>query len=268
MSFKLKKRLALAFVWLVLALMYVPILILVIYSFTDSRSMSTWNGFTFYLYVQMISDSEIMSALANTLVIAVSSSLLAMLIGTVSAVGIFYLKVRARAAANLVNQITVINADIVTAVAFMVFFVRTKLLPDGYATLILTHTMITIPYVVLSVTPKLARLDPNLYDAGQDLGAGAFRSLVTVVFPQLIPGMISGFALAFTLSLDDFVITKLNNGGTVDTISTYLYTRLAKKGVKPVLRALSAAIFIVSLIILVSVNVYSKRKAKRAFGIK
>jgi spermidine/putrescine transport system permease protein len=264
MNPKLKRGLCLAFVYLVLAVMYVPIIILVVYSFTDSRSMNTWNGFTLELYAEMFGNSEIMSALGNTLVIAVSSSFLAMLIGAVSAVGIFYLKKRAHTAANLINQITVINADIVTAVAFMVFFVHTKLLPDGYATLILTHTMITIPYVILSVTPKLAQLDPNLYEAGQDLGAGAFRSVFTVVFPQRIPGMVSGFALAFTLSLDDFVITNFNNGGTVDTISTYLYKGLRTKGVQSVLRALSALIFIASLVILLGINIYSKRRAKRA----
>ncbi len=259
---KFKKALALAFVYLVLALMYLPIIVLIIYSFTEARNIGQWSGFSVGLYIKLFYNDEIMEALLNTLIVALTSSALATAIGTISAVGIFYLRKIPKAVANSVNQITVINADIVTAVAFMLFFMAVKIFPEGFLTLIISHTMITIPYVVLAVLPRLGQLNPNTYEAGLDVGAGPMRTLFTVVIPQLIPSMVSGFALAFTLSLDDYVITKFN-GGEVVTISTYLYSKVAKKGIIPVLKALSSLIFLVSLSILVLINVYNRRKAKK-----
>jgi len=264
---KLKKAIALTFAYVMLILMYVPIVILIIYSFTESRTIGNWTGFSFQLYVNMFNDTEIMGALKNSLIIALSSSILATLIGTFSAVGIYHLRKAPKMYMDTVSQITMVNADIVTGIAFMLFFLMIKVIPDGFLTLIIAHTMICIPYVIMSVTPRLTQLNPNLYEAGLDLGSSPMKTMWTVMLPQLIPGMISGFALAFTLSLDDFVITKFINGN-VDTISTYLYTKIKIKGVQPELRAMSTVILVAIMLVLVFINVYNKiKKNKTTKGV-
>jgi len=271
---KMQKTIALSFVFVVLALMYVPILFLIIYSFTYTNSglVGDWGGFDLRSYGYIFEterngsfENTLLAALGNTLLIAVTSGLLAVLIGTVSAVGIFYLKRRMKATANTLNQIIVVNADIVTAVAFMTFFFLIGLRDYGLVTLIIAHTMITVPFVILTVSPRLGQLNKNLYDAGLDLGAGPMRTLFTVVMPQLIPSMLAAFAIAFTLSVDDFVVTYFNNGGAggINTLSTYLYTSFKQTRVVQQLRALSSLIFILSFAILLFVNFRKKRKAKK-----
>lgn len=266
MNKKFQKALALSFVFLVLAIVYVPILILIVYSFTSAKVVGVWNGFTLDPYISLLSDSDIMEALVNTLVIAVVSSFIATIIGTIAAIGIHNLKRRAKNFTNTLSQVTVVNADIVTAVAFMLFFSLVGLRSYGYVTLIIAHSMITIPFVILMVSPRLGQLNANLYDAGLDLGAPPMRTLFTVILPQLIPSMIAGFAMAFTLSLDDFVITQFNNAKMVETLSTYLYNQLAKKGVSAELKSLSSVIFIVSFVILIFVNLYSSKKKTKKVG--
>lgn len=261
---KVKKALCLSFVYLMLAVMYLPILVLIIYSFTTSKSIGVWNGFTLSLYVQVFNDSEMMGAVGNSLIVALVSSLLATFIGTLTAIGIFYARKKwYKSVLNMMTQITMVNAEIVTGVAFMLLFLAVRFIPKGFATLIIAHTMITVPYVIMSVLPRLSQLNPNLYEAGLDLGAGPIRTMFIVLLPQLIPSMISGFALAFTLSLDDFVVTKFVNGN-VTTISTYLYNKIAKKGVMPALRALSSLIFVVILLVLAALNISAHRKRKKA----
>jgi len=259
---KLKKVIALTFVYITLILMYVPIIILIIYSFTESRTIGNWTGFSVQLYINMFEDPEIMGALTNSVIIALASSLLATAIGTFSAVGIYHLRKAPKVYMDTVSQITMVNADIVTGIAFMLFFLIIKVIPDGFGTLIIAHTIICIPYVIMSVTPKLTQLNPNLYEAGLDLGSPPIKTMLTVILPQLIPGMIAGFALSFTLSLDDFVITKFINGD-VDTISTYLYTKIKVKGVQPELRAMSTVILLAIMLILVFINVYNKIKKNK-----
>lgn len=258
---KWQKALCYTFLSLVLLAMYIPIIVLVIYSFTEAKSIGVWTGFSFELYKELFTDSEIMGAIANSLILALVSATLATAIGTLGAIGIYHLRKRPRKVMEGVNRITMVNADIVTAVAFMMFFIAVQFLPDGWATLIISHTMVCIPYVVMSVMPRLTQLNPNLYEAGQDLGAGPMRVLVTVLLPQLIGAMLSGFMLSVTISLDDFVITKFNGGSEVQTISVYLYTKL-KKGVKPVLRAMSTLILVVITLILVAINVIQSRRQK------
>lgn len=265
MNAKLKKALALSFVYLMLAVTYIPILILVIYSFTNTKVIGMWDGFTFELYAEVFRNSEIMNALKNSLVLAVVASTLATFLGTVAAIGIYYMRGIRKRLMNFMTQITMVNAEIVTGVSFMLLFVLIRFIPSGWATLIIAHTMITTPYVILNVLPRLSQLNPNLYEAGLDLGASPVKTLFKVLLPQLIPGMISGFALAFTLSFDDFIVSKFNNGGEkIQTISTYLYTKLAKKGVQPVLRALSTIIFVVVLVVLIAINMAARRRAKKA----
>lgn len=247
-----------------LILIYLPIMLIVVYSFISSKDVGGTGTFTLALYTGLLKNAKLMDAAANTFIIGIVSSLFATLLGTISAVGIFYMK-RGKKAINMVSQITIVNAEIVTAVGFfllMIFLRDTIHLPidRGIPWLIFTHTMITIPYVILSVSPRLTQLNPNLFEAGMDLGASPLRTLFVVIFPQLIKGMISGFAIAFTLSLDDFVVTKMNSGG-VNTISTYVFDNL-KRGLSPTVRALSTIIFVVVLLILILVNVLGKKKKK------
>lgn len=170
------------------------------------------------------------------------------------------MKAKRKAVAGFVANITMENAEIVTGVAFMMFFLAVNI-GYGWGALIVAHTMITVPYVILSVTPKLSQLNPNLYEAGLDLGASPIGSMFRVVIPQLIPGMISGFIMAFTLSLDDFIVSKFINGG-VETIPIYLYNALAKRGADPTLRALSSVLFIAVLTVLIALNIVSAKRRK------
>lgn len=258
-----KDSLIWSFVLVMLAIMYVPIILLIIYSFTDARALGVWSGFSARLYVDLFNNSRIMTALGNSLILALISGLIATVLGTGAAVGIFYMRKWKKSASSAVSNVTMENAEIVTGVAFMMFFLAVKL-PYGWPALIIAHTMITAPYVILSVSPRLAQLNPNLYEAGLDLGASPLKSMLTVVVPQLIPGMISGFVMAFTLSLDDFIVSKFING-SVETIPVYLYNALAKRGADPTLRALSAVLFVAVLTVLIALNaVGSKRRKKDA----
>ncbi|MCL2598849.1 MAG: ABC transporter permease [Firmicutes bacterium] len=261
---KVSKIFAKAFIYLVIVLLYLPIMVMVVYSFTNSNTM-TWNGFSFALYQRVFVDPGISSAIRNTLVIALVSSTLATVIGTLTAYGIGYMRRPFKKAVGAMGQITIVNSDVVTAVAFMLFFITIRSIGipinDGYATLIIAHTVITIPYVVLSVSPKIRRLNPNLYEAGLDLGAGPLNTVFRVILPQLVSGMVSGFALAFTLSLDDFVITQFNKGTSVNTISTLIYAS-ASKGLEPAFRALSTIIFVTILLALVAFNAIKYRRDK------
>ncbi len=265
MKKQVKSALIWTFVGIALFVMYVPILILIIYSFTDAKALGVWNGFSFELYKNLFNDPEILSALGNSMILAVSSATLATFLGTTAAVGIYYMRKWKKSAANFIANITMENAEIVTGVAFMIFFLVVNI-HYGWAALIIAHTMIIVPYVILSVTPRLSQINPNLYEAGLDLGASPVRSLFTVVVPQLLPGMISGFIMAFTLSLDDFIVSKFINGG-VQTIPIYLYNALAKRGADPTLRALSSVLFVAVLAMLIALNVVSARKHKKTVKI-
>ncbi len=262
----MKKRVRTALIWafvgVMLFVMYVPIVILIVFSFTDAKALGVWNGFSFELYANLFTDAEIMGALGNSLILATVSALLATVLGTSAAVGIFYLRKWKKTAANFIANITMENAEIVTGVAFMMFFLALHI-SYGWAALIIAHTMITVPYVILSVTPRLSQINPNLYEAGLDLGAPPIRSMLCVVVPQLVPGMISGFIMAFTLSLDDFIVSKFINGG-VQTIPIYLYNALAKRGADPTLRALSSVLFVAVLSALIAVNVVSAKRRKKS----
>lgn len=261
MKKQVKSALIWAFVGVMLFVMYVPIVILIIFSFTDAKALGVWNGFSFELYANLFTDAEIMGALGNSLILATVAALLATVLGTAAAVGIYYLRRWKKASANFIANITMENAEIVTGVAFMMFFLAVHI-QYGWAALIIAHTMITVPYVILSITPRLSQINPNLYEAGLDLGASPVRSMICVVVPQLLPGMISGFIMAFTLSLDDFIVSKFINGG-VQTIPIYLYNALAKRGADPTLRALSSVLFVVVLTALIAVNVVGSKRRKK-----
>ena len=265
----MNKKLSLALRWiflcLVLACIYLPIALIIVYSFSAEKNIGGENGFgsfTLSLYSSLFKNKQLMQATLNTLLIGIASALAATFIGTFTSVGLYYMK-RGKKAVNFVSQITVVNAEIVTAVGDVIGLPLQK----GVGWLIVAHTVLTTPYVILTVSPRLNQLNPNLYEAGLDLGAGPVRSLFTVIMPQLIGGMISGFALAFTLSLDDFVVTNLNKGTNgVNTISTYVYANL-KRNLDPAIRALSTILFVTVLAVLIIFNIVKRRKQKKINAI-
>jgi len=262
---KLTKVLVLAGVFIVLAIVYLPIITIVVFSFTESGVLGQWDGFSLALYRELFNDTRIWTALRNTLVIASVAAAISTIVGTVSAIGIHYMKRKSKRSFLTTNRAMIIMPAVVMAIALRLFFLATGLRPMGFVTLIIAHTMVTIPFVIMTVMPRLAHLNPSVYDASQDLGAGHFRTLFTVILPQLIPAMIAGFAIAFTLSIDEFVISVFNNGAgiTVETLSIFLYNQVARRGIPPVVRALSSVIFIGSFIILMAINIVRVRHAKK-----
>ena len=269
-----RAKLALSVKWIVLiavlAFIYLPLLMIIVYSFSSSPSVGGEFGqFTFGLYRKLFQNRDLLDATKNTLVIGLVSALFSTILGTTAAVGIHYMRRKIRGVVDTASQITVVNAEIVTAMAFfvlMIFLRDTIRLPVRFSLtwLIITHTVITTPYVILNVSPRLKQLNPNLLEASMDLGAGPMRSLITVMLPQLAGAMVSGFALAFTLSLDDFVVTNINSfGSNINTISTFIYAGIRKKGIPVEIRALSTIIFVVVLTVLIVYNVIKNKKSKR-----
>ncbi|MEG9429418.1 MAG: ABC transporter permease [Christensenellaceae bacterium] len=253
----------------VLIAIYLPLLMIIVYSFSNSQSVGgNFGNFTFGLYDKFFKNVKLIEATKNTLIIGLVSAFAATFLGTTAAIGIHYMRRKARAVTEESSQITVVNAEIVTAMGFfllMIFLRDTLVLPVNFSLgyLIIAHIVITTPYVILTVSPRLKQLNPNLLEASMDLGAGPMRSLFTVMLPQLAGAMVSGFALAFTLSLDDFVITNVNTfGANIDTISTFVYSGI-KRGFPKELRALSTIIFATVLVILIVYNIVKNKKSKK-----
>lgn len=257
-----KKLIGKSYLILILLLMYAPILLLIAFSFTDSTHIGTWNGFSLDLYKQMFQNEEIMTALKNTLVVAVVSSICSTVLGTIGAIGIFYSGKRFKKIMKGLNQIPVLNAEIVTAISLTILFVALGV-QFNFITLLIGHMVLTIPFVVLSVLPKLRQLDPNTYEAALDLGATPRKALWSVIVPEIMPGIFSGFLLCITLSLDDYIITAFTRNNSFQTLSTYIYGVTAKRGSLPSsLRALTTLIVIIMLIVLVLININSKKNAQ------
>ena len=259
----MKKLFPKIYIALLLVLLYSPILIIIIFSFTEAKVLGNWTGFSLKLYASLFQvgvHHSLTSALWNTLIIGLISAFVSMILGTVAAIGIFNLKSRARNAVQFVNNIPILNPDIITAISLFLLFVSLGI-TQGYTTVILAHITFCTPYVVLSVLPRLQRMNENLYEAALDLGATPFQALRKVLLPELKPGMISGFILAFTLSIDDFVVTLFTIGNEgLETLSTYIYADARRGGLTPELRPLSAMIFITVLVLLLVIN---QRAAKK-----
>lgn len=259
------------YVWLVLAFLYAPIILLAVYSFNNSQIIGQWSPeWSTDLYVQLFSSDELMTTVVNTLVLAFVSSIISTVLGTMGAIGMYYSKKSVRDTLNTVTQIPVINAEIVTAISTalvctMFAFGRT------YVSLLIGHVVLTFPFVVLNVMPKLKQMDKNLYEAALDLGATPTQALFKVIIPQLLPGIFSGFLIAITLSLDDYIITTFTKPATFDTISTFVFDAYAKGGRSadvPALRALSTIIFAVIVILVIVKNLLSNKNAKSSGGKK
>ena len=260
------------FIYFILLLMYAPLMYIAVFSFTSSKVTGQWDGFSFSNYSLLFNfaDSESMKiwkAAGNTVLVAITAAVVATILGTLGAIGIYYLRKKwMKNTLDFVTQIPVVNAEIVTAVSLCVLFVLTaKFLPRSFITLVIGHTVLAIPYVVMSVKPKLEQMDPSLYEAAMDLGATQTQSLFKVIVPDIVPGILSGFLLSITLSLDDYVITaftKPTEGG-FNTISTYVDAVTKRSGLPTQLRAFTAILFAVILIVMVVMNIKSSQNAKK-----
>jgi spermidine/putrescine transport system permease protein len=240
------------YVFLIFLFLYAPIVVLIIFSFNNSKSRGHWDGLTLKWYVELFKDPRIMKTLYYTMAIAVLSSLAATIFGTAAAIGIDSMtKIRKRLVMNI-TYLPVLNPDIVTGVALMLLFIFVNL-KLGFLTLLLAHITFNIPYVILSVLPKLKQLNKHLYEAALDLGAPPFYAFRKVILPEIMPGVITGALLAFTLSIDDFVISFFTTGSGVSNLSILIYS-MAKRGINPKLNALSTIMFVTVLILLIIVD--------------
>lgn len=263
----MKKFFSASYLVLLLVMLYAPIVIIAIYSFTESRVLGNWTGFSTELYTSLFTggvNNSLIDAIKNTFIIAFVAATVSTLLGTIAAIGINDLKYRKKRVINFVNNIPILNPDIITGISLFLLFVSLGI-TQGYTTVILAHIAFCTPYVVLSVMPRLMQMNPNNYEAALDLGATPYQAMRRVIIPEIRPGMISGFILAFTLSIDDFAVTIFTNGTDgLQTLSTYIYADARKGGLTPELRALSTIILVVVLVLLVVVNYRSYRQAKLA----
>ncbi len=256
--------------------MYIPVLVLIAYSFTTADIGSWQGGMSFELYANLFKSREIMIALGNTLIIAFTSALVSVVLGTSGAIGAFYSRRRTRKIIDGVTQIPIVNAEIVMALSLTVMFVflqsyvfKANIL--SFWTLLIGHVVLSLPFVYISVKPKLEQMDPSLYEAAIDLGATPRLALWKVIIPEIIPGILSGFLLAITLSLDDFVITRFTTGSgllsgeaNIVTLSTYVQGKIKKSNIPTELRALTTIIFLIVFLIVIFVTVRRIYKEKRA----
>ena len=250
------------YVFLIFLFLYAPIVTLIVLSFNASRTRAKWGGFTTRWYVSLFRNDAIMNALLNTLTIALIASLTATVIGTIACIAIINMKKKSRAIWMGITNIPMLNADIVTVISLMLLFLSLGL-KFGYGTILLSHITFCIPYVILSVMPRMKQFNTSTYEAALDLGAGPVYSFFKVVLPDILPGVLSGFLMAFTMSLDDFIITHFTKGAGVDTLSTKIYTEV-KKGIKPEMYALSTLIFVTVLILLLLINKAPADKQQKA----
>lgn len=255
----MKKFFAQTYLWILLILLYAPIGFIAVFSFTEAKAFGSWTGFSAKLYQNLLTGNiagghGLVAAIENTLVIALVASFAATLLGTVSAIGIFNLRGRKRKTLQFLNSIPMINPDVITGVSLFLLFVFLGF-SQGYLTVILAHITFCTPYVVLSVLPRLGQLNPNIYEAALDLGATPAQAFRKVLVPQLWPGMLTGFILSFTMSLDDFAVTFFTRGTIgLETLSTYIYADARRGGLTPELRPLMTLIFIIILVVLGLLN--------------
>lgn len=243
---------------LILVFLYAPIVTMAVLSFNRSKSRTQWGGFTTRWYSELFSSATIMTALSNTLAIAFLSSLIAVLIGTAAALAISSMKRVPRSILMGITNIPMLNADIVTGISLMLAFIAFGI-SLGFETILISHITFNIPYVILSVMPKLKQTDKYTYEAAMDLGATPIRAFFKVIFPDILPGILSGFLLAFTMSLDDFIITHFTRGAGINTLSTLIYSEV-RRGIKPSMYALSTIIFLTVLVLLLLTNFAPKQK--------
>lgn len=246
---------------LVYLFLYCPIFVLIAFSFNASKSRAVWTGFTVDWYKKLFHNEVIMSSLLNTLIVALIASVAATIIGTVAAIGIYRMKKLPRAVILNISYLPIINPEIIMGVSLMLLFVSLNM-TLGYVTLILAHITFCVPYVILNVLPKLRQMDRNIYDAASDLGCTDIQVFFKVVLPEIMPGVLSGFLISVTYSIDDFVISYFTSGATSQTLPITIFSMTRRK-VSPEINALSALIFVVVLLVLLISNFVDMRKHKR-----
>ena len=269
---KASKIAAMAFVYFILILMYAPLLYVTIFSLTDAPTTGAWAGFSLKTYETLFNPNNaksqaIWNAALNTVIIAVVSAAISVVLGTLGAIGIYYSRKKWwKNSLEFVNQIPIVNAEIVTAISLCILFVtisKVTHMEMNFFTLTVGHVVLSLPYVVLSVLPKLEQMDPSLYEAAMDLGATQTRALFKVIIPDIMPGILSGFMLSVTLSLDDFVITTFTKPGSFETISTYVDGAMRKGGLPIQLRSFTAILFGIILLVMIGMNVKNALDAKK-----
>lgn len=251
---------------LILIFLYAPIAVLIIFSFNDSKFMGRWGGFTLKWYSELFQDPRILKVLYYTLLIALLSSLIATVIGTFAAIGIQNMPRLKKKLVMGITNIPVLNPDIVTGVSLMLLYVFVinivKQGSLGFTTMLLSHITFNIPFVVLSVLPKLKQFDNHIYEAALDLGAKPLYALRKVIFPEILPGVIAGFTLSFTMSIDDFVVSFFTTGSGVSNLSIYIYS-MTKKGINPKINALSTLLFLSIMLLLYLLNIRDQKYNKK-----
>lgn len=271
-SLRTKAVIGNTYLWLLLVLLYAPIVLIIVFSFTKSKVFGNWTGFTVQLYENLFTgydstaqvrvDPNLYRAVAYTGLIALIAATVSTILGTLAAIGIFNMRAKQRRAIQLLNSVPMINPDILTGISLFLLFVFLGI-SRGLVTVCIAHVVFCTPYVVLSVLPRLTKMNPNIYEAALDLGATPFQALRKVLIPELRPGMISGFILALTLSIDDFGVTFFTKGsGGLETLSTFIYADARKGGLTPELRPLFSLIFLVILVLLVVMNVRAAKQQK------
>jgi spermidine/putrescine transport system permease protein len=251
-------KMYLAFIFI---LLYAPIATLIVLSFNASKTRAKWGGFTLKWYSSLFQNAAIMEALYTTLTIALLSAFIATVIGTVAAIGITAMRKHTKTIVMSITNIPLLNADIVTGISFMLLFIAFGV-SFGFQTILLAHITFNIPYVILSVMPKLKQTDKSTYEAALDLGASPLYAFFKVIFPDILPGILSGFLLSFTMSLDDFIITHFTKGAGIDTLSTKIYSEV-RKGIKPEMYSLSTLLFVSVLVLLIVVNKVPKQNKEK-----
>lgn len=244
--------------------LYLPIFVLIIFSFNNGKT-TVWKGFTFKWYVELFKDGAIMTSLGNSIIVAVLASIIATIIGTAAAIGIFNFKRKPKAIVQTISNIPIISPEIVTGVSLMLFFsILSRVLnfEMGFVTVLLAHIGFCIPYVILNVTPRLRQMDDNIYEAALDLGCNQRQAFSKVVLPEIMPGIISGLLISFTFSLDDFVITYFVRGAKFQTLPIEIYA-MTHKRISPKINALSALLFLSILIVLIVINIHDAKTEKK-----
>ncbi len=248
----------------IMAFLYLPLIYLIAYSFNDGKT-SVWKGFTLRWYVALFQDAQIMQSLYNTLVVAVLASLVATVLGTLAAIGIFNFRGGFRTVVQNVSNIPIINPEIVTGVSLMLLFTMAGTLLNfemGFVTVLLAHIGFCTPYVILNVSPRLRRMDISIYEAALDLGCSPLKAFFKVVLPEIMPGIFSGMLISFTYSLDDFVITYFTRGSKFQTLPIQIYT-MTHQRINPKANALSALLFVTILVILILINLKGNKDSDK-----
>ena len=255
------------YLFLILAFMYLPIIVMIVYSFNESRQMGHWTGFSLKWYKELFNNSQILSALGYTLAVALLSAVISTIVGTITAIGLQGYGKFSKSLITNITYIPVINPDIITGLSLMILFMFAGL-KLGFLTMLIAHIVFCIPYVIFSVLPKLRQVNYSKYEAAQDLGATPTQALIKVIIPDIMPGIVSGFILAFTLSIDDFVVSFFTTGNGVQNLSTIIYS-MSKRGINPTINALSTLMFVAVLILLMLVSKnQEKGRKKQAANLK